>query len=156
MQVDGHATTLVLGDPEAHATLGGGGGRGELWRAQIGDLTVRNAEPDESLVPVIATGDEPTGQVIITMAPPDRLDGGEPIAEGGRRVLRRFFDRMLARERAVLQGDDAEDVHQMRVASRRLRAALQVVEAVYDPEQVRPLPARAAARGAVAGRCARP
>ena len=136
VQVDGHATTLVLGDPEAMPLLEAGG-RGELWRARIGDLTVRNAEPDETLVPMIATGDEQAEQLIITMAPPDRLDGGESIAEGGRRVLRRFFDRMLARERAVLQDDDAEDVHQMRVASRRLRAALQVVEAVYDPEQVR-------------------
>src|SRR5215212_5482664 len=30
-----------------------------------------------------------------------------------------------------------EDVHQMRVATRRLRASLQVVEGVYDPKLIR-------------------
>jgi CHAD domain-containing protein len=136
-QVDGHATTLALGGAEAAPHAEAADARGDLWRAQIGDLTIRTAEPGEALAPVIAAGEAAAGQLMIAMAPPDRLDGGEPIAEGARRVLRRFFDRMLARESAVLKSDDAEDVHQMRVASRRLRAALQVVEAVYDPEQVR-------------------
>jgi CHAD domain-containing protein len=70
-------------------------------------------------------------------APADELTGGEAIAEGARRVLRRFFGRMLAREDAVRKDNDPEDVHQMRVASRRLRAALQIVETVYDPKSVR-------------------
>ncbi len=65
------------------------------------------------------------------------LDGGELIAEGVRRVLRRFFDRLLTREEAVRKGEDPEDIHQMRVATRRLRASLQVVETIYDPELVR-------------------
>jgi CHAD domain-containing protein len=48
-------------------------------------------------------------------------------------VLRRFFERMLAREEAIRKAEDPEDVHQMRVATRRLRASLQVAEAIYDP-----------------------
>jgi CHAD domain-containing protein len=59
------------------------------------------------------------------------------VAEAARRTLRQFFDRLHAREEDVLKGEDAEDVHQMRVATRRLRASLQVVEGVYDPKQLR-------------------
>jgi CHAD domain-containing protein len=52
-------------------------------------------------------------------------------------MLRRFFDKLLAREEAVAKDEDSEDVHQMRVATRRLRASLQVVEGVYDHELIR-------------------
>jgi CHAD domain-containing protein len=59
---------------------------------------------------------------------------GNPIR---RRTLRRFFDKLLAREDAIIKDEDIEDVHQMRVATRRLRASLQVVTGVYDPELIR-------------------
>jgi CHAD domain-containing protein len=65
-------------------------------------------------------------------------EGDAPAAETARRILRRFFERMLAREEDVRKGEDPEDVHQMRVATRRLRASLQVVEGIFDPEQIRP------------------
>jgi CHAD domain-containing protein len=51
-------------------------------------------------------------------------------------MLRRFFERMLAREEDVRRAEDPEDVHQMRVATRRLRATLQVLEPIFDPEQI--------------------
>jgi CHAD domain-containing protein len=54
-------------------------------------------------------------------------------------VLRHFFERMLAREEDVRKGEDPEDVHQMRVATRRLRASLQVVEELYEPGLARRL-----------------
>src|SRR5205085_10726241 len=108
----------------------------QLWRDSIGALTVRAAEPGEIVAehhPAtngVARADElkaPLGQPI----------GGEPIAEAARRTLRRFFDKLLAREDAVIKGEDIEDIHQMRVATRRLRASLQVVTGVYDPKLIR-------------------
>jgi CHAD domain-containing protein len=42
----------------------------------------------------------------------------------------------------VLTGDDPHDVHQMRVATRRLRASLEATEAAYDPERVDSLRSR--------------
>lgn len=44
----------------------------------------------------------------------DHALGGEPIAAAARRQLRRFFDKLLAREEAVRDDEDMEDVHQMR------------------------------------------
>jgi len=43
---------------------------------------------------------------------------------------------MLTREEAIRKGEDPEDVHQMRVATRRLRASLQVAESIYDPDLI--------------------
>jgi triphosphatase len=47
-------------------------------------------------------------------------------AEAGRKVLRFHLGRMLARVAGVVAGEDAEEVHAMRVAARRMRAAWRV------------------------------
>jgi CHAD domain-containing protein len=49
-----------------------------------------------------------------------------PLAVAGARVMLEQLERLLKREAGVRRGDDPEDVHQMRVASRRLRAARRV------------------------------
>jgi CHAD domain-containing protein len=135
-QVDGDATTLAIDGARAAKVAEAAGSNAGLWRESIGALAIRPAEPGETLVP-IGAGSNAHVLASLRNAAPDKLEGGEPIAEGARRVLRRFFGRMLAREDAVLKDDDPEDVHQMRVASRRLRAALQVVEGVYDAGDIR-------------------
>jgi CHAD domain-containing protein len=48
------------------------------------------------------------------------------IAEAGRKIMRFHLARMLARETGVRDGKDLEDVHAMRVATRRQRAAWRV------------------------------
>jgi len=121
--------------------------RGKLWRKVFGQLAIRAGEPGDpgEPIPPFSASEVDEGQRIlvdirIPLAEAGQsllLSGDEPIAEGARRILRRFFDQLLARERRVLKREDPEDVHQMRVATRRLRAALQVVETVYDPEQMR-------------------
>jgi CHAD domain-containing protein len=54
-----------------------------------------------------------------------------------RRVLRHQFERLLSREAAVRAGEDVEDIHQLRVATRRLRASLQVVAPCFDQRAIR-------------------
>jgi len=53
------------------------------------------------------------------------------IAEAGRKVMRFHLARMLARETGVRDGKDLEDVHAMRVATRRQRAAWRVFGESY-------------------------
>jgi triphosphatase len=48
------------------------------------------------------------------------------IAEAGRKVMRFHLARMIDREPGVRNGNDTEDVHKMRVATRRQRAAWRV------------------------------
>jgi CHAD domain-containing protein len=48
------------------------------------------------------------------------------VAEAGRKLLRFHFARMLAREAGTREGADPEELHSMRVATRRMRAAWRV------------------------------
>ena len=54
------------------------------------------------------------------------VDGGDPWPEAGRKVLRLHFARMLVRVPGAMAGEDPEELHAMRVASRRMRAAWRV------------------------------
>jgi CHAD domain-containing protein len=104
---------------------------GGLWRDQIGQLAVLIGDATPDLAPAEEL------ELPSISAAPLALSGLEPAGEGARRVLRRFFERMLAREEDVRGGEDAEDLHQMRVATRRLRASLQVVDGIFDPDLIR-------------------
>ena len=48
------------------------------------------------------------------------------LAEAGRKVLRFHLARMIAKEKGTRDGGDAEDLHSMRVATRRQRAAWRI------------------------------
>jgi triphosphatase len=52
------------------------------------------------------------------------IDADTPIGLAATAVLRRHFSALLAKEPGTRLGDDIEELHDMRVASRRLRAAL--------------------------------
>jgi CHAD domain-containing protein len=66
---------------------------------------------------------------------PTEIDAGMTIRAVALAVLRRHFSALLAREPGTRLGDDIEELHDMRVASRRLRAALSLFEAVL-PETI--------------------
>jgi CHAD domain-containing protein len=55
------------------------------------------------------------------------------LAEAGRKVLRFHLARMLAREAGTRSGADPEDLHAMRVATRRQRAAWRVFGEAFRP-----------------------
>ena len=55
------------------------------------------------------------------------------VAEAGRKVMRFHLARMLAREAGTRAGNDAEELHAMRVATRRQRAAWRVFGASFRP-----------------------
>jgi CHAD domain-containing protein len=55
----------------------------------------------------------------------------DALAEAGRKVLRFHLARMLDRESGVRSSEDAEDIHKMRVATRRQRAAWRVFGEAY-------------------------
>lgn len=65
--------------------------------------------------------------------------GDDRMSEAGRKVLRFHFRRMLRNEKGTRQGDDIEQLHDMRVATRRMRAALRIFEPFYDEDTVKPI-----------------
>jgi CHAD domain-containing protein len=62
---------------------------------------------------------------------------GDPGAEAGRKVLRFHLSRMLARVPGAIEGEDPEEVHAMRVASRRVRAAWRIFGDGFERPVVR-------------------
>lgn len=119
-------TTIAIEGPGCSELTEHVSAGGELWRETIGLLSIVGVDADAVLLQ--AEAQRQTLPAVL-----NGLTGDELAGEGARRVLRRFFERMLAREEAIRKGEDPEDVHQMRVATRRLRASLQVAETIFDP-----------------------
>jgi CHAD domain-containing protein len=61
----------------------------------------------------------------------------DPVAEAGRKVLRFHFAHMLSHEKGTRLGEDIEELHDMRVATRRMRIAFEVFGAFYKPKVVK-------------------
>jgi CHAD domain-containing protein len=57
------------------------------------------------------------------------------LAEAGRKVLRFHLARMVAREAGTREGRDSEELHGMRVATRRQRAAWRVFGVAFDQKR---------------------
>ncbi len=83
--------------------------------------------------------EEPTSHIEAVIEPaeegyrPTKMRPGESMAEAGRGILHTQLQKLHKAEPVAREGSDPEGVHDMRVATRRLRAALKVLEeSVYD------------------------
>jgi CHAD domain-containing protein len=62
----------------------------------------------------------------------------DPMAEAGRKTLWFHFLRMLKHEPGTRAGKDIEELHDMRVATRRMRAAIRVFGDYLEPKVIKP------------------
>jgi len=65
------------------------------------------------------------------------LRPADPMAEAARRTLAVHFGRMLDHEPGTRLGQDPEELHDMRVATRRMRAGLRLFAAHFEPKILR-------------------
>jgi CHAD domain-containing protein len=65
------------------------------------------------------------------------INADDPMAEAGRKILRFHFAHMLSHEKGTRLGKDIEELHDMRVATRRMRAAFEVFGPFYKPKAVK-------------------
>jgi CHAD domain-containing protein len=82
-------------------------------------------------------GLQANGLVVEPLVPglgPELLAPGTPAGEYAVAVLRRFFRDMLTSEPGTRLGDDIEALHDMRVATRRLRAAFRTFRGLLAPD----------------------
>ena len=106
--------------------------------------------PRRVLPPQPATGAPPTAGAPAAAAPAAarppatrrrrdaRIGADDAMAEAGRTTLLLHFDRMLSHEEGTRGGEDYEELHDMRVATRRMRAALRVFDDWLEPDVMRP------------------
>jgi CHAD domain-containing protein len=81
--------------------------------------------------PETGTEAEPEAPRVVLPKSPGVL-ADDHLAEAGRKVLRFHLARMVAREEGTRGGRDAEELHAMRVATRRQRAAWRVFGDAFD------------------------
>jgi CHAD domain-containing protein len=62
------------------------------------------------------------------------IKADDSLGTAGRKVLRMHLARMLHFEAGTRSGEDPEDLHKMRVATRRMRAAWRVFDGAYRPK----------------------
>jgi CHAD domain-containing protein len=61
----------------------------------------------------------------------------DDLAEAGRKVMGYHFAQMLLHEAGTRQGEDIEELHDMRVATRRMRAAFEVFGEAFDRKSIK-------------------
>jgi CHAD domain-containing protein len=61
------------------------------------------------------------------------------MAVAGRKILQVQFARMLKREPGTRSGRDIEDLHRMRVATRRMRTAFEILGKYYRKKKIKPI-----------------
>ena len=77
--------------------------------------------------------EDPTHRLPVVPTSPG-IKADDSLGEAGRKVLRMHLARMLAFEAGTRSGEDIEDLHKMRVATRRMRAAWRVFDGAYRPK----------------------
>jgi CHAD domain-containing protein len=122
--------------------------KADLWEILYGDtpffFTVRGQELASA-----RTGGESAIARAATQIGPSLLDrmgaakspgilADDLMAEAGRKVLAYHFARMLKHESGTRAGIDIEELHDMRVATRRMRSAFRVFAPYYKSRAVRP------------------
>lgn len=94
-----------------------------------GEPLLEGEERLESLTP------QAIAQMAKAKSPGIRPD--DLLAEAGRKVLRFHFIQMLVHEEGARHGENIEELHDMRVATRRMRAAFEVFEEGFQKKALR-------------------
>jgi CHAD domain-containing protein len=87
----------------------------------------------------ITHAEKPAAQALeVELLKKPGIDPDDPMAEAGRKTFRFHYRRMLHHEPGTRLGEDIEALHDMRVATRRMRAAFRVFGDYFDPQATSP------------------
>ena len=95
----------------------------------------RDPEAPDATADGSTPGEPEPGRLTVGKSPGVTAD--DHVAEAGRKVLRFHLARMLDYEAGTRSGADPEDLHKMRVATRRQRAAWRVFGEAFRPNRTR-------------------
>jgi CHAD domain-containing protein len=131
----GDALLLRLAGP--HATVDGerAVAKADLWLKVFGEPLGAQADDAPQVAPAKAPDEDDEAEAA-TLTPWYAAPEA-PLAELGRVLLRRHLRRLLVAERDVRADKGIEHVHALRVATRRLRATLRLLEPVYTGDDLR-------------------
>jgi CHAD domain-containing protein len=113
-----------------------GSGNGEAPDTKPAGRSRKRAEPVEDADSEAEDKDGKAEPRLVTGKTPGVL-AEDTVAEAGRKVMRFHLARMIDREPGVREGKDIEDIHKMRVATRRQRAAWRVFGEAFRKRRTR-------------------
>jgi CHAD domain-containing protein len=116
--------TTAIEAPEALETVEGDGSAEPAAPTPEAPVDTEPRPRSEPAPKPAPESDSESPRLVVGKTPGVLVD--DHFAEAGRKVLRFHLARMLAREAGTRDGSDAEDLHSMRVATRRQRAAWRV------------------------------
>ncbi|MEX2011129.1 MAG: CHAD domain-containing protein [Chloroflexota bacterium] len=122
---------LVRGDEAGLASVG------RVLDADPALKSSRESKLEAALSAVREHATKPQGPAPLVVGKSPGVLATDPVAEAGRKVLRFHFARMLAREAGTRDGRDPGDLHAMRVATRRMRAAWRVFGDGFRPARTK-------------------
>ncbi|MFI5225746.1 MAG: CHAD domain-containing protein [Candidatus Limnocylindrales bacterium] len=99
--------------------------------------TADTASTPAGSAPIASDGSGSGGPEPLVVGKNAGVVGEDTVAEAGRKVLRFHLARMLAREAGTRNGGDPEELHSMRVATRRMRAAWRVFGDGFRPARTK-------------------
>jgi len=139
VQVVDQGILLLVDGPAAEEDAARAQRKADLWN-HIFDVPLRFIAPGQP-----AVWAQPVEVAVAELAlPTEKLKApgvlpDDAMSEAGRKVLRFHFQRMLEHEPGTRTGEDIEELHDMRVATRRMRAAFRVFGEYYQPDVLKPL-----------------
>jgi CHAD domain-containing protein len=162
-----HRARLILAYADGKATLqaaqeaGISRGRARYWKRQffargMGIFQAGGASDEGEHHPVEVMPDEEQAEIaeqdytqdgqISTKMPlpyPERrssigITADDTLAEAGKKVWQYYFAEMLSHEEGTLLGEDSEELHDMRVAARRMRSAFDIFGQAFAAKVLKP------------------
>lgn len=126
---------------------------GEIWVLAAGPQALRDVQAAGQTAGLWARAGFPMVQIVEAEIAEGRLFQGpypegmpktsgilpdDPMAEAGRKVWRYQFAALLKNEEGTRLGEDIEALHDMRVATRRMRAGFEIFGPAFEPEAIKP------------------
>ena len=98
----------------------------------------REMDPPRQEAPAMQQESEDSSPALVELLSEPGIEPDDAMSEAGRKTFRFHFRRMLYNEPGTRLGEDIEALHDMRVATRRMRAAFRVFGDYYQPKAVAP------------------
>ncbi len=138
---DASRCEITLTGPTAGLDAAEAARQSEAWRSLFKqELIFRAPAVPDATEPDKAEASSPAvGPSAVLPTEISAVAAADPMSEAGRKVLAIHFGRMLANEAGTRLGEDPEALHDMRVATRRMRAAFALFEPYYEARVIRPL-----------------
>ncbi len=107
-------------------------------RSEAGSTTMVGIEPETET----AASSSVLSEAAVELPYPELrekigIQPGDPMAEAGRKIWSYYFAQMISHEEGTLLGEDLDELHDMRVATRRMRTAFDIFNPAFEAKTMK-------------------